>query len=186
MRVFLGVSLPPAVQSSLQALQQAFHVSGRGIRWVSADRMHITVKFFGEITQQQQQSLAAYLKVLAQKQSPFTVSLGPIGGFPSLSAPRVLWVGVEQGAASLVAFAQAVEQESRNHSFKPEERAFHPHVTLARIESPGISRRVGESSQAVKWIAPDAWQVTGAVLYRSGLNAEGPYYEILEEFALSR
>ena len=186
MRLLIGVPSPLEVKSSLNTLQQAFQESPPGIRWVSPNQMHITVKFFGEITQQEQQRMTPHLKRLVQGQDSFSASIEAVGGFPSLDLPRVLWVGLGQGASPVTVLAQAVEEESRSLGFKPEERVFHPHVTLARIESPQVSRSIGESAKSVQWAAPAAWQVTRLMLYRSTLSADGPRYEVLEEFPLSK
>lgn len=186
MRVFLGIALPQAVQSSLDSLQRAFAASPSGIRWVGAAQRHITVKFFGEITQPQQESIALRLKQLLQAHPAFSASLDAVGGFPSLRLPRVLWVGVGQGRQRLVSLAEAVERESQALGFKSEERAFHPHVTLARIDSERVSRRIGEAAAGVLWAAPEAWRVAAVNLYRSSLSADGPRYEVLEAFGLSK
>ena len=185
MRVFLGIPLPSVVQSSLEALQKAFPVSGPGIRWVDPNQMHITMKFYGEITEQRKRELADRLALITQNQAAVNISLGTVGGFPSSRLPRVLWVGLAEGAEEVTVLAKAIEEESKRLGFKGEERAFHPHVTLARIESPTISRRIGELSQRMVWEAPDGWQAGQLTLYRSTLGSDGSRYEVLENFSLS-
>src|SRR5439155_1359952 len=76
--------------------------------------------------------VGAAIERIAGEIAPFPVTLGGVGGFPGPGAPRVVWVGVTEGAADLVALHARVEAALALVGIAPEGRAFHPHVTLGR------------------------------------------------------
>ena len=61
------------------------------------------------------------------------------GVFPSASRPRVLWVGVDSGAA-LTQAQQALVAALGSAGVGQEERAFRPHLTLARVRRAETNR----------------------------------------------
>lgn len=185
MRAFLGIALATETQAALNGLQAAFNIRDRGVRWVQPVQLHITLKFLGEITEAQKNRLSVFLRPIAGSQACFDAQLGGLGGFPSLGNPKVLWVGLSQGARQVSALALAVERASASFGFKPEEKKFHSHVTLARIESPLVGRRVGEKAKNMLWSPPPPWRVAAVNFYRSLLGAGGSRYEVLEELALA-
>ncbi len=185
MRAFLGIGITAEAQAALSALQDAFNMKDQALRWVKPAQMHITLKFLGEITETQKNSLSDCIRSIAGTQTCFDAKLDGLGGFPSISNPKVLWVGIGQGAREVSALALAIERTSVSFGFKPEEKDFHPHVTLARIESSLIGRKVGEKAKNILLAQPPTWQVAGVNFYRSTLGAGGSRYEFLEEFPLA-
>ncbi|MFQ5883156.1 MAG: RNA 2',3'-cyclic phosphodiesterase, partial [Candidatus Methylomirabilales bacterium] len=61
-------------------------------------------------------------------------SLAGLGTFPPKGRPRVVWVGVEQGAEEVVKLQGRVEEVLLPLGFPREERPFHPHLTLGRVK----------------------------------------------------
>ena len=97
MRAFIALSLPSSAQSSLASLQQSLAVSGADVTWVQPQNLHVTMKFLGEITDEQRQTIEALLRRVASGAAPFSLGLEGVGAFPSLAAPRVIWTGIAAG-----------------------------------------------------------------------------------------
>jgi len=65
---------------------------------------------------------------------PFSMDFGGIGAFPNLARPRVIWMGIKQGASTVSRLAKAVNSELTHLGF-PTDNRFHPHLTLARLRT---------------------------------------------------
>ena len=87
-RLFIGLELPAAQAQALLALAEP----GPGLRWQSAAQLHLTVRFIGELGEEQAEHLAAALSAM---QAPaFELQIGGVGYFGSPQRPRILWAGV--------------------------------------------------------------------------------------------
>ena len=113
----------------------------------------------------------------------FDVSLGGLGAFPSSSRPRVLWAGLAEGAAAACDLASRIDGELHALGFARETRPFSAHVTLGRVRTPRLNRRLAEALAAG---APAGQQaVHHASLMRSDLSARGARYTELAALPLA-
>lgn len=106
------------------------------VAWVSADNLHVTLKFLGQVAVASVSGIEAALAVAAAAQAPFTVGLRGLGAFPTPGRPRVLWAGAADGAPAAVRLAGAVDEALAGVGCARESRAFTPHVTLGRVREP--------------------------------------------------
>ena len=188
MRAFIGIVLPAAVRSSLAGLQRRLGESGADVadvKWVEPDHLHVTLKFLDEITDEQRRHVEALLGRIAAEEPPFTLAMDRVGAFPSLTAPRVLWVGLSEGKEAVIRIAEAIEREGATLSLRSEERPFAAHVTIGRVRSPRRREALVQRLQASTWEPPAPFQVTALTLYRSDLSASGPRYTALAEIPLA-
>ena len=181
MRVFLAVDVDDRVRAGIRALIERLReaidrAGGRRSRigWVSPDRVHVTLHFIGELTESRVGELITALKRPLDV-APFELALGGLGLFPPRGRPRVLWVGVERGSDGL---GQVHEEMGKRlvALWRPvDERAFSPHVTLARFREPGpmAVRSVIEGAGASHI---GTCRVTSVTLYQSRLGADGATY----------
>ena len=184
MRAFLGLALSPAARQSLHGLQQTLSAAGADVTWVEPHRLHVTVKFLDEITEQQRHSIESMVGDIARREQPMTLQLERVGAFPSLESPRVLWVGVGQGQEMVRRLAAAIEQGSRQMGMPQEERGFSAHVTIGRIRTPRGRAALTQRLREIQWASPPAWLVTSVTLYESVLAPAGPTYTVLAELPL--
>ena len=185
MRAFLAISLPPDVRGALALLQQELAQSQADVKWVEPDNLHVTLKFLGEITEEQRQAIEAMLRNIAEKEEPLTLSVKELGAFPSAAAPRVVWVGLDEGRERVIRMAEAIEREGAALALLKEERPFASHVTLGRVRSPRHRHELTQRLQHAQWVPPAPWRVKAVTLYQSTLNASGPTYTPLTEVPLS-
>jgi RNA 2',3'-cyclic 3'-phosphodiesterase len=183
MRTFIALNLPA---SDRHALQQALAPAGqRGlpVRWTDHDGLHLTLKFLGEIDGAQVAPLGAMLLQVAARHSPLALRLGGFGAFPSLRRAGVLWVGVAADAP-LIELQRDLEDALASLGFPREQRAFRPHLTVARTRrgarEPDVNRIAGDFDYA------SAVAVDTVDLMLSHPGAGGSRYETLLQAALGK
>ena len=186
-RVFFAIEVPQDVRDQLLAhlkhLREAVpHVQAS---WSRAESIHLTLKFFGNIEQSQVERLSAAASRVTNRYSPFRIGLGGSGIFPPRGTPRVLWIGVNDPSGQLTALQQQFENECAKEGFPKEERAFRPHLTLARIRKPQGARRLAEVHAGIEF-KPVEFSVSELLLFRSELSSEGSKYTIISRHGLER
>ncbi|MBA2503152.1 MAG: RNA 2',3'-cyclic phosphodiesterase [Pyrinomonadaceae bacterium] len=187
MRLFFAVELPPDVRGHvaehIARLQE--DESGRGARWERVEKLHVTLKFLGETQAARIENLASAARHVAGEFAPFELSVLGAGAFPPRGAARVLWLGIEDASGRLARLQRRLEGELTNESFAPDERRFHPHLTLARLQraSPSDAKRLA-SAHAEAEFANAPFTVNNFVLMQSELGAKGSRYSVLERFKL--
>ena len=143
MRLFVALQIPDPIRKDYAALLDELRrfdtkASAKKPKWVRPENLHVTLKFIGQTDPGKLDSIVA---ALARVRSPQEIRLHfrGIGFFPSANRPRVMWGGME-ASENLAALAHDVDQQVATLGFPAEERAFKPHLTLARIDPPVIAR----------------------------------------------
>jgi 2'-5' RNA ligase len=137
--VFIAVPLPGDLKAKLTALQQEFQRFPLEAAWVREAGFHITLKFLGEVDSSQIGPIFSCMAETGQCYHPFSVTLCGVGVFPHESSPRVLWVGIQDETGLLRQIQQTLEAGLAQIGYRPEDRPFAPHLTLARLKR--VSRR---------------------------------------------
>ncbi len=186
LRLFIAVPTAAEVRSAAERVLRGLR--GRGdVRWVTPERLHLTLKFLGETPGDRVPEIIAALEKSSNKFSPLVVELEGVGAFPNLRKPQTIWLGIGRGER-LAGLAESVESALQNLGFEREKRAFRPHLTLGRLRSP---KEVRELTQALEAVQADAvglveWPVTEVQLVQSVLRPSGPEYTVLHTFPLAR
>lgn len=120
-------------------LRSAAERAGWRVGWVPPQNLHLTLKFLGWVSADAVPGIEGALRPLAAR-APFHMHLRGVGAFPPRGKPRVIWVGLQQGADDLRALAQDVEGALENIGFSREVRPFHPHLTLGRVKTAAAPR----------------------------------------------
>ena len=183
-RSFIAIPLPADVHHSLENFSRKMGLVDRsnGLRPVKPENIHITLKFLGDITQQQVKDLSACLDQSVDALVPFNVEIRGVGAFPGRQkSPRVIWVGASP-SAPLQQVYKTIDSATQRIGFPSENRPFSPHLTLARVSLPGgsASQRVIESLMKLT-SEPffGQFQVNKVVLFKSLLQPGGPIYSTL-------
>ena len=190
LRLFVAVELPPETRSALRQLIERLRASIVGpFRWVSADGIHLTLKFLGDVPGERVDELGAALDQAAHGHAPFELVLSALGVFPHRQSPRVLWVGLAGEVEALQAVQLAVEQHVSKLSFPAESRRFTPHLTLARVNgrlSQDQLVRLQEALEQAERPAGNAFRVASVALIQSTLTPSSAVYQRLREVPLRR
>lgn len=175
MRLFLAVPL------SGEARQQIALFLPRSLpgRLAPAANWHFTLRFLGDTSGSQLETLLQVLGEVSWGAS-FSLSFGNLGAFPNARRARVLWLGVEEGAAELIDLAKVAEEAARAAGFAPDGKAFVPHLTLSRMNRPLHLEPLLQSSTR----CDVAMTVRDVVLYRSHLEGGPPRYQVLRRWTL--
>ncbi len=176
-RVFCAIHLPQDVRKKVSAqgmkLRQALPEANAS--WSRPDNIHLTVKFLGDIPESRVRSLSSAAANAVMAVKPFPIGVRGSGVFPNLRAPRVLWVGIEDLNGTLAQLYLRFEQECAKAGFKKEARAFHPHLTLARLRKPQHARTLAEAHTRLQ-LEPIEFTAAELLVIRSELSSAGSKY----------
>lgn len=173
MRLFVAIDLPDDVKASLAALRKKFPSENL----VFSGEFHITLFFLGEVPEDRAEKIKKALRKIHA--SPFSLSIGNLGFFGKGKWTRVIWVDVSREPA-LLNLQQQVQNTLGYLGFFSERRAFHPHVTLARVRCP-VSPDFQQKFSHIR--APKCtFSVSSFVLMRSHLSPRGAKYEVIDSF----
>jgi RNA 2',3'-cyclic 3'-phosphodiesterase len=181
MRLFVAVDPPPEQRLALDA---AIGVRDEQLRWVPPEQWHLTLVFCGEVSEQAVPELHERLARGVARTPAFALRLAGAGSFPRPAGrARVLWVGLDEDTATLSRLAERCAAAARRCGIPVEDRAFRPHLTLARARRDTVDARAYVERLSSYDGTP--WQVDSVRLVQSTLGAK-VHHETLAEFALSR
>lgn len=175
-------------------------------RWVSPDRLHLTLAFLGEVPVGRVGEVQAALAQAVSSLSSFVLHPSSLGVFPQGRPPRVLWLGVEGELEKLAALAAALRKALGDRKIDYDGKAFRPHITLARLAAPerspvlrvaplGAGRGATASEPGLELLEREAvvtgarerpWRVQEVYLMESRLRPDGPVYEVLDRARLGK
>jgi 2'-5' RNA ligase len=181
MRLFTGIGLPPGVLGGLEHALDELRPTA-DIKWSPPENLHITTKFIGEWPEDRLEDLKGTLRGLPRRQ-PFEIDMHGLGWYPNPHSPRVLWAAVHAGD-SLKDLARDTEQALAGLGVAIENKAYSPHLTLARIKPPAQLTRLRQAIAALPSDHFGRFQVNSFNLYRSILSPKGSSYSVLGEFPL--
>jgi 2'-5' RNA ligase len=121
------------VARRLHAWASRLAADDRALRIPAVEDLHLTLQFLGPTPQSDIAPIGRALQSVAAEHAPVEVTYPRIGAFPDVRRPRVLWAGVEAPAGALGELARALGAALEPLGYRPERRAFHAHVTLARV-----------------------------------------------------
>ena len=184
MRLFAGIAMEKDLRNRVaQVLVKCARVRS-GVKWVTPDLLHFTVRFFGEVPEDGSGPLREALRKAATVTDAFTLEVGGFGAFPDLERPRVLFASVLRGREPMRLLAEALALSTATLGFPPPEETFHPHLTLGRVKTgQGIREAVRELSEVVP-AHLGKMKAERLTLFESRLAPEGPSYHNLDEFPL--
>jgi 2'-5' RNA ligase len=180
MRAFIAIDLPESIRTELRQKQAAFRSASRDARWTEPEGIHLTLKFLGEISDAKVKEVSQSLKNLGRFES-FTVGLKGFGFFPDVRRTRVFWAGVE-APAGLSRLAEQIEEAMRSIGFAREERAFRPHLTLARFRVPQPQPALQALLTQQGELELGNFEVSEFFLFESKLSPQGAQYRKVERF----
>jgi 2'-5' RNA ligase len=184
MRLFIAVPVSGVVKEEVRKVIDDFPVENPPWRWIPVENYHLTLRFLGETDAGMISPIGESVEGVVSEISPFEISFGPFGAFPSMRRPRVVFFKVDSGVEELSNMAHLLEREMRELGFKEEKRKFRAHLTLARIRR-SLPRAVKIEMESVPPLPPKARQSVGnVVLMESILGREGAKYRELSRFEL--
>jgi 2'-5' RNA ligase len=186
-RLFIAVMLPTAVQARLAGLIGLLNMHRAILRPTRPEGLHFTLRFLGNMTAAQEQQLAEACAAAVEGVSAFPLAIGGFGAFPNGRRPRVVWLGLREGAAPLIALQRRVEDELLRRALIPDSEEFTPHLTLARVRPeavPAARAALGTALAALPTSEQARSTARAVSLVHSVLTPQGSRYTVLEEWRL--
>lgn len=188
-RAFVAVLLGEAERAAVAAAIDRWRPLGGAVAWVPAANLHLTLQFLGDQPEERLLAAEDALVAAVSPGAPFEAALHGVGAFPGLERPRILWVGLAQGALELRSLQGRVADGLAWEGFPREDRAWHPHLTIGRVHDERRWRR--ESGPALRQAIAQAattrfgtLRVSEVALMRSELSPRGARYTVRRAVAL--
>jgi 2'-5' RNA ligase len=177
MRLFVGIAIPAEIGERLDALTGGLP----GANWMGAESYHLTLRFIGEAGRPQAEELHTALAAIDMP--GFDLALAGVDYFGTSSRPRVVWAGVDP-SLPLHQLARKVDRAARLAELPREDRAFTPHVTIARLSNSSLVEVMAFVQQKALFRAPP-FRVTQFTLFESRPGGGAPAYIPLADYPLS-
>src|SRR3989338_1265067 len=192
MRAFIAIELSNEIRCSLAQIESHLKYSGADIKWAEKDNIHLTLKFLGEITEEKSEKIKYILDEIAKQTKHFELSLKIskeesipfLGAFPNLNHPRVIWLGLDKGAAESRLVAEKVDDALLKIGFQKESRPFAAHLTIGRVRSPKNKEALKEKISSLRLKDYSLQLIDAITLFQSTLTPKGPIYTKIHESKL--
>lgn len=177
-RTFVAVEIDEGVRNRAAKLIRRLQQSGADVRWVDTRQMHVTLKFLGEVDLREVYHICMAVEKSVAEIEPFSIDVRGVGAFPSLARPRVLWLGIDDGAEQMSALNARIETALHALGYPREARRFQAHLTLGRVRKQ--DRALDDLAEMIREmqdleIGPST--VDQVVIFSSELQPTGPVYE---------
>mgnify|MGYP003814985667 CR=1 FL=1 len=183
-RIFLAVKTEP--EPELLDLFDLLRdeLAGEQIKWVTDEQFHITLKFFGDKTEEQINDISAVVRSCCARMSRFSFQLVNPWYFRDRDRLRVVLLQTAK-TDQLTALQKELENGLAETGIPKEDRAFRAHLTLGRIKSVRDPQHFYELMKQFPQKPVQTVNVNEVILFESILKPAGPEYLALEKFRLA-
>lgn len=185
-RVFVAIDISGKarcqVSDHIKTLRKQF--STRRVGWEKTEKLHLTLKFLGNISQIDLAKLEEIVGQIAGLFSVFRLKIANTGVFPNKPRAKILWLGIEDEKGSLEKIKETLETDLLRIGFTKEKRKYKPHLTIARLREPHKSKELVRGHLENKF-EPVEFEVSEIVIYESELKPTGSVYQIISSYKLN-
>jgi len=186
-RVFIAIDIDDKIRKAIADLQKQIaskvDVKKGDLKWVEPNNIHLTLKFLGEISDEQLEEVKEIVNTVAQAHQKFNLEIESVGSFGGRSA-KVVWVGAGKGTDALLALQKDLDDLLAQAGYPKEEREFSAHLTLCRVNHPIAGLKMGEAIAQFSHLKLGSIAAESLCVYQSQLTPAGPNYTLLGEFKL--
>lgn len=183
LRLFVAVDIGAPLRAALAERIRLLRKTHPRVKWVAAENIHLTLAFLGEVPAERVEEIGAALDTVAAGFPVFSCGVRGLGWFGSPRSPRVVWAGFEP-EPELLRMQAGVAAALRDLGFVPEDRPFHPHLTLGRVKSARDAEGLAEILKPFGDREIGRMVADRILTIRSTLLPRGPEYTILRESPL--
>lgn len=187
-RMFIAVDPPAEVTAGAARVIDRMRQAGVDAAWATPAQLHLTLHFLGdEVDDSDLHRLCVAMDEAAAAVPGFRVAFAGVGVFPDVQRPRVVWLGVREGAVDLARLHDALAERLEPIGFPPEARGFRPHLTLGRFRDRGQAggAALADALASAAEATAGAMPVRKIVLYESRLTKAGAEYDRLHAALLA-
>jgi 2'-5' RNA ligase len=179
MRAFIAITLPPEIKDHLAKTIESLKPCSADAKWTPLNDLHITLKFFADVTEPQLEQIKKNLIDAAKEIKPFQVSLENLEFLPDDKKPRVFCASTS-GQNEMASLVKSIDDIIIRLGFGQASTPFKAHITLARIKSLYNLAQLKDSLKSIK-LEGDDFSVSGISIIKSALTSSGPVYEVIGE-----
>ena len=187
MRVFIAIDIDEQIRKALGNLQNELRskvdIKKSDVKWVNPDNIHLTLKFLGEIKDQEAVDVCNITKEVASRHESFELALETVGHFGGRSA-RVLWIGTGQNSDNLLQLQSDLEEQLASAGWPKETRKFSGHLTLCRVRNSKAGVKLAQMTEGYKDFKLGTIWADSVSVYQSQLTPKGPVYTVLGNYGL--
>jgi 2'-5' RNA ligase len=174
-RLFVAIRPPAPIRRLLLAAMGGIS----GARWQSDDQLHLTLRFVGEVDRHLGEDIRAALGGIHHP--PFALALNGIGSFDRRGIPDAVWAGVTPHE-EVKALHKKVDAALLRVGVPPDERAFLPHITIARMSR--TAGPIGNLLEEAGGLSSPPFAIDSFALFESDLTHEAAVYSVVERYPL--
>lgn len=182
-RCFIAIEIPKKIQNIILEIQRTLQAKIPGATWTKSGNHHLTLKFLGNVEQDQITSIKDVLSKIAEKSGQFNIEIGGLGVFPDRKRPRVLWLGLTKGKPKITALSESINKGMEELHY-PIDTRFHPHLTLARFKKQVSIQNGSELFNEFETLTNSGFMIDEFVLVKSELHPKGAIYTPINTFKL--
>ena len=183
-RTFIAFALSEINQDRLVRIKTDLDWTGADIKWVDAGNIHLTLRFLGNISDDLVPKIAEGLADIFAGTPGIPVTISRLGAFPSAGRPKVIWAGIDDPEAQIVAVYTRLQEFLIGLGLPAEDRPFAAHLTIGRVRRLDRRHVLKNTLSAFTFEPPLRQSLTRIVLYLSALTPAGPLYSVLVEVSL--
>jgi 2'-5' RNA ligase len=195
MRLFIALDIDDPIRERITRFVEGVTGFAPDARWARPESLHVTLKFIGEQPEPAIEQIKQSLSTI--QSSAAEIHFRGYGFFPTAKSARVFWIGMEAGPP-LSALAASIDDKMSSLGIPREDRAFSPHLTLARGRGGSGSPRRNKADapnrvfqrlqEKLAVLSPPEFGTMTArefFLYQSQLSPKGSKYTKLATFDLT-
>jgi 2'-5' RNA ligase len=180
-RLFIAVPIAPEIKQGISEFSEQWKPKTSFQKWVHPDDLHITLKFIGSTDDSKIEEIVRRVREVSQSCADFALAVKGIGTFGRPGAPQILWAGVGGATDRLKSLQTAIESEMIPLGYAAENRAYSPHVTIARKYAGSVKfDRAMLESMTERFLEME-WNVKHIAVYKTHMNRAPMYEEIARE-----
>jgi len=184
MRIFLAIDFPEEIKEKLLQRMHLFKKLFPQFKWIKKPALHLTLKFIGEVPDTTIPGIYNQLKEAFMHLDPFNLVTGSLGFFPSAKRPRVFFLDLKKSDPLAMCYS-IIENKLEPSGIEKDKKAFHPHITLARIKNLDLTIEQSQTLQSQSM--PEMLiKVNEIILMQSELSATGARYTPVQRFSLRK
>jgi len=182
MREFLAVDIDPKLLNRIAEIQRWLSDADAPVKFVERENLHLTLKFFGEISANKNKEIINIVQEKLKKYQPFPIHIRRMGVFPNFGYIRVVWLGIEE-PNNFSVIQKELDRHFINMGFK-KERSYTAHLTIGRVKGGQNKEALVGKIKELEEMDIGEMIVDRVVLKKSELTPAGPIYSNIHEFLL--